>query len=534
MYRIGSIQNGYFEAKPGHKWSWETPPEPIPESEIIETVEADVVIAGAGISGLACGCRAAQLGGKVIVIEKNTTFAYRGAHMGAINSKVMEAKGIKIDKYQFVRDWIRACGNRCDEKLVWRYVNNSEKVMNWVIDMGESYGVGCEIFGGYYKGPDYTEYPGTHILLGGPNCTLGDPNRKHKPAGAQAGCEIFITEIKKHGGEIRYKTPAVQLEKDETGRVVAIIGKSEDGYRRFVGRKGVVLATGDVGGDPEMVAAYAPIGLKPKRNAYNPPKMNTGDGHKMGYWAGGTFEDGPWPTTIHLTAYALYTFFFLFVNIEGNRFMNEDNWIQAKSLNVLRQPGGEFAYTVFDSDWIEEVERLSPIGGGQFWEPLVTFYGVPWKGESNGIPKAIEHYLTKGLAFKADTIEELAEKMGVPVENLTKTVDRYNYLADKGEDMDFGKRPELMLPIRKGPFYALKWGPAFLNTDGGFNVDMDLNILDADRKPIPGLYAAGNTIGGLYGVDYPVILNGNSHGKCMTFGYIAATKMMTGNTDDLI
>ena len=94
---------------------------------------------------------------------------------------------------------------------------------------------------------------------------------------------------------------------------------------------------------------------------------------------------------------------------------------------------------------------------------------------------------------------------------------RYNELYEQGEDTDFGKRAELLTSITEPPFYALKWGPALLNVHGGMITDLNMRILDRDNRPIPGLYAVGNTAGGLYGVDYPLLWNGNSHSRAITW-----------------
>ena len=114
-------------------------------------------------------------------------------------------------------------------------------------------------------------------------------------------------------------------------------------------------------------------------------------------------------------------------------------------------------------------------------------------------------------------LEELAEKMEVPVDTFKATVARYNELYEMGDDVDYGKRSELLTSITEPPFYALKWGPALLNVHGGMIIDTNMRILDKDNKPIPGLYAIGNTAGGLYGVDYPLLWNGNSHSRALTW-----------------
>jgi fumarate reductase flavoprotein subunit len=91
-----------------------------------------------------------------------------------------------------------------------------------------------------------------------------------------------------------------------------------------------------------------------------------------------------------------------------------------------------------------------------------------------------------------------------------------------GKDVDFGKRAELLTTITEPPFYALKWGPALLNVHGGVIIDTKMHVLDKDSEPIPGLFAIGNVSGGLYGVDYPLLLNGNSHCRAITWALQAA------------
>jgi predicted oxidoreductase len=94
-------------------------------------------------------------------------------------------------------------------------------------------------------------------------------------------------------------------------------------------------------------------------------------------------------------------------------------------------------------------------------------------------------------------------------------------MVENKDDTEFGKRPELLFPIKKPPFYASKFGPAILAVTGGLLVDTRLRVLDCEHRPIPGLYAVGNVAGGLYGIDYPTLIPGNSHGRALTWGYLA-------------
>lgn len=135
--------------------------------------------------------------------------------------------------------------------------------------------------------------------------------------------------------------------------------------------------------------------------------------------------------------------------------------------------------------------------------------------------KSFAQGLANGNVVTADTPGALAEKMGVPVDTFTQTFARYREMTDNGADADFGKKAGLLIPIDKSPYFALKFGPALLAVVGGLLTDADTRVLDGERKPIPGLYAAGNVMGGRYGVDYPILIPGNSNGTALTFGFLA-------------
>ena len=496
-------------------WSWETAPDPVDEALIVETIETEVAVVGGGIAGLAAGARCSELGLKTIVVEKYKGIVARGAHFACLDSSVMRANGVHIDKAQFARDWMHICGSRVNEELLWLYVNKSEEAFEWLLGIGGD-DVKGNLFGGAYKGPDFTEYYGTHIISRKPGST-----RYRYTSGSMLMCEMLQNFCLENGGQIIRNTRVVQLDK-EGDRVTGFVAVCEDGkYRRFKASNAVILATGDIGGDPEMLAAFCPLGLKCNVNGYFPAGLNTGDGHKMALWAGAELETASWALSLHLIAHSMFVFYFLHVNRQGKRYMNEDTWAQAKSIRTLMQPEGDFAYSIFDDKWFDDVGERVKISGGQFCEPLVTIYGDEWNPD-NGVRDYIDRYLQNGTCVKADTIEELAEKINVPVENLVKTVARYNEMYEKGEDTDYGKRPEMLTSIVKPPFYALKFGPALLNVHGGVLIDTEMHVLDKNSKPIPGLFAVGNVAGGLYGVDYPLLLNGNSHGRAVTWARQAA------------
>ena len=165
-----------------------------------------------------------------------------------------------------------------------------------------------------------------------------------------------------------------------------------------------------------------------------------------------------------------------------------------------------------------------PEGGGMFWDMF------RYKGESD-YQTTVDYYAQSLVDyndytyFTADTLEELAEKIGVPADALTATVERYNELCAKGVDEDFCKNPRFLYPIDEPPFYASKVGAVLLAVVGGAVINTDFQCLKQDGEPIEGLYAIGNTAGGTYAVDYPINIPGNSHGRALTQGYLCGRKL---------
>lgn len=496
----------YSNRSPKKGYSWETPPTPIPEADIAETVTTEVLVIGGGISGLAGSARCVYKGLKVICLDKTERPPAFAGQIAAVNSRVMAEKGIVIDKKQLAADWLKMSGSRVQEELLWLFLNRSAEGFHWLLDLAGD----CIDVGVYeaYKGPMFSEYPGTHHIM------LKQGSDKYKAwGGGPLALEILEKYFTENGGTLLRKTAALYLEKDETGRVTGCVALCADGkHRRYQGTKGVVLATGDCSDDPEMLAAFCPIGTRPPASFKRPG--NNGDGQKMAYWVGAALDNPEWAPTLHALGFSGYQGFFLHVNRLGKRFMNEDTWMQAKSVRCLMQPGGDFAWTVMDDKYLDEMaDRFSELGG-QGMMPL-SVVGDSFDREN--MQRFLQRHLDAGNAFKADTLEELAEKMDVPVENLLKTVKRYNELVANGDDVDFGKRTRLLTSIEKAPFYAIKWGPMLLDVFGGAQVDVRLNVIGADSNNIPGLYAVGNAAGGMYAVDYPLLLNGNSYGRALAY-----------------
>jgi hypothetical protein len=150
-----------------------------------------------------------------------------------------------------------------------------------------------------------------------------------------------------------------------------------------------------------------------------------------------------------------------------------------------------------------------------------------------------DQYIEAGLWRTADTLPELAAKIGVNAENLVSTVKRFNEFVAAGVDEDFGRGDEAydrafsggrspMVPIETAPFHAAAFGLSDLGTKGGLVTDSHARVLDTDGNPIDGLYAAGNTMAAVTGTSYPG--GGSPIGASMLFSHLAAKHMVAKGT----
>ena len=138
--------------------------------------------------------------------------------------------------------------------------------------------------------------------------------------------------------------------------------------------------------------------------------------------------------------------------------------------------------------------------------------------------------LESGLTFQADTLEELAEQIGCDPAVFVAEAERYNELCDNGNDEDFGKRAEILYPVKNPPFYAGHLQACLLTMCGGLRTDLQCRVLDEDDQPIEGLYVCGSAAGDFFGAgDYPTFVAGIGHGRCVTFGRMAGINTAGGD-----
>jgi fumarate reductase flavoprotein subunit len=378
--------------------------------------------------------------------------------------------------------------NKPDQKLIRMWAEGSGKTADWLLDMTEAAGI--EVFVNHYPPPPafnnaleyYPQYPVTH------HC--------HNE---RLIAKCLMDNVLKKGVGTYFKTRAKQLVRKKKGGVTGVIAQNAVGeYLQFNAQKAVILCTGDYGNNSQMMAKYCP------QSAYLASMIptSTGDGHMMAMWIGAVMEPAPHIPMIHGPAGPLLTSPFLQVNLFSERFQNEDVPIQSNVNAVERQPG-RITWQIFDSKYTEQLPYLG-IGLGK----IIVATEKVQRDVANS-------------AIMADSIEELAAKMKLPVAKLKATVERYNELARSGLDLDFGKRADRLFPIDTPPYYAGKSGYSLLTVLGGLNINHELQPLDKDWEVIPGLYLAGNTMGNRFAGDYPTMCPGLSHGMAIHFGRVA-------------
>jgi fumarate reductase flavoprotein subunit len=497
---IGVGQGEPLAGEASAKPSFKTPPAPIPAWEIREVISADVVVVGAGISGVTAALSAAKAGASVLVLEKHTTFTARGSDNTALNTRLQKSLGITIDKELVIRELMRWSGNKADQRLIRLWADNCDRVMDMFLDMLDAAGIVTTI--AQWPAPEGTydfaaEYYGQF-----PSC--------HRPTGGQTVLVRTVAQnAVKSGVDFRYETRAVQLLKGAKGRVTGVLAATKEGdYVQFMANKAVVLCTGDYGNNPEMMQKYCSwaADIAKANNRYTPP-LNTGDGHMMAMWAGAVMELAPHAPMDHAGGWPGGVNAYLRVNKYGDRFENEDVPNQSSGNSNLRQPGWG-SWQILDADW----GKYAPYMGVGLGKTTVV---------TEATQAALEAKVKAGTAFKADTIADLAPQIKVPVDTLVATVQRYNELAHLGVDLDFGKRPDRLTPTEKPPFYSGWGGPSFLVVVGGLTVNTKLQPLDANGVVIPGLYLGGYTVGNMYANDYPTMCPGHSHSRAWTTGCIA-------------
>ena len=468
--------------------------DPIDESAVIEERDVDVLVCGLGPAGFAATLSCAQRGLKTVVLEKNDTATINSSTIGGLHDRIHKMYGVKFDEDEWIGEAMTKNGYRGNQAIYRQFLKIDGEAVDWWLDQMPF---------------EDKDYPLTFFGYSGKEFDFREPYdvtaRDHSwntsiniPFESPTAMREYLTErVLETGTEILFETPVVQLITDDAGNVVGAYGKNADGYIKFNTAKGVVLSTGGYEHN-----------LKKLKECCRPRDLQlcawltyarncTGDGHEIAKAIGGMEDEYPHPLMLDPMQLMPY----VRVNHQGKRFIGEYETYDHLASAMQSQYGG-FDWFLTDANVMEAVDAM--------WSPSSSCYGPKevWAGAA-----------TSPSAVVADTLEELAEKMGVPVDNFVATINRWNEMCDAGVDEDFGYPGEHMHRIDTAPFYATREMAESLATSGGLQVNEYSQVLNTSGLPIEGLYALGNTSGSMFYGTYPHSMNCLSHTRCITFGW---------------
>ena len=512
------------------RWSWEEKPDPISDDEIVETIDVDICVVGAGFAGVCAAQSAAEEGGSVLVLEQYTQATGRGLDIGTIGNTWQEENpdiSQYIDATEAERIYYEFCHGNCNRYLFRFWAQNSGEAFDHLADyLKENYDIDPALSSTAVP----SHYDAEDWLREMPTCqSFGEGWYDENGNWLMQGVvDKIVTWAEDLGAEFRYEAPAEQLVQDEDGRVTGVIASTADGYIKVNASKGVILATGDIGGNEEMLEAYCPLALRAETNVYTPAGGNNGDGIKLGMQVGAATQHGPAAMVIHPfgssgpLAQTGDPYAWLDVNIEGLRYNPGIDSTVGMANSMLNQPKA-LGYSIFDSEYYDKVLQMCPDNVGVDGTALVD------ENTQTEIDEAVA--ANDGTCFTSDTIEGLAEQIGADPDVLQATVDRWNELCELGEDVDMCLESDMLTPLDTPPYYASKIPQGILVIMYGLNCDSYSRVCDENDDPIEGLYAIGNIQGNFFSSDYPMVTPGISHGRGLTFGYKLPKAMLN---DELI
>ena len=519
-----------LEEEASADWLGEEPV--VDEADITETVECEVLVVGAGSSGCFAAAAAAEVGADTLLIDRFGHDMASGIRdtLAACGSSEQLADGADVDKQvaaRYICDWSQGYARYSLAKL---WADRSGETIDWYTNVLAESGISFRHEIDEHQTSNYQYLDVGHSIQYTDNYT------------ETLAMDAVLDYAEGHGLTVRYETTMVKLEKDGSGRVTGIIAKNaDDSYLRINASKGVILGCGGYSGNEEMMKALQPQSVEQTCVNYSKPGAK-GDGIKACLWAGAIMDTTHTAMIFDRGAvkpdYAgepgkasdgmmfwMGSQPFLKVNLKGERFINEYLPYDMVLHAAASQPHHTYC-TIWDSKYSEDCEKFATHGCSRLY-PHVNGTAPVFPMETViGMNEDLEE---QGYIVQADTVEELAEKLGLPVDTFTATVEHYNELAANGEDTDFGKESYRLSTLTEAPFYGVRQcGGYLICTMDGIQIDDNMHALDTNYQPIPGLYVIGDMSGNYFSHSYPNLMSGAAAGRSATFGRLAGQNAAAG------
>lgn len=467
--------------------------------EVIE-LTTDVVIIGGGASGMSSALRADELGFDTILFEKMSylggAISISGGNQVVMGSELQEEAGVTDDSVDsMVKDFMKNGAEKNVPELLTLYAENVGQTTDWL----HGY-VGVQYDADLHKLAEYSHDRELAYTGGGPQFAKTVREK------------IEETEI-----DVHLDTQVNELTVDENGAVNGLIAQSEDGTTYKVQAKAVIIASGGYGNNKELLSDNL------KSVLYYGPESSTGDGiiltdtedidaatrlmeYGKTYPNGIESSEGKAKSTIAGNI-VVFKENAILINSDGQRVVNE----RASNRQILEvelaQPE-QMLYLLMDQAAFD------------LFKPAVEEAGI----SEGDIDKWLENNgLEPPYFFHGETIDELAKVAKIDGSVLKQTIDTYNEYVEAGEDKDFQRPVEFMSKkIGEGPYYLVEQKPRFATTMGGLVANERLQVLNKKGEVIPGLYAAGEIVGGVMGDDSPY---GANNGWALTSGKLVAESL---------
>lgn len=447
--------------------------------------QTDVLVVGGGFAGHCTAIEAARAGADVLLLEKmpeaGGSTVLSAGFLAFAGTDLQAAEGLE-DSTELLGNDLRAAGKgECDEALLQIYLDRQMETFHWLRENG-------------------VVFRSVHLSSGHsvPRAHMTDPVELIAVMARVAAATGRVATVFEAGAEELIRDP-------ETGDVTGLVATVGGERQNIRARRAVVLASGGFTRSEELLHLFVPHQSNAMRYG---GKGNSGDGLRMAWALGaglrhtayvkGTFGLHPHAATHDgrdWTKLAVYRGG-IAVNKSAQRYVDESYSYKLLGDAVIQQEDG-IAYQIFDQGIYDQAS------------PGVAPFDFP-------------EAKRRGLLLEADTLEDLAGKVGLDPSALKATVERYNGFVDKGCDEDFGRDGLSnhygdLVRIERPPFYAYPSRSAIIATYCGLTVDTETRVIDVFGRPIGRLFATGELMGGFHGVAY---MTGSSLGKCAIFGRI--------------
>lgn len=482
----------------------------------VEHIEADIVIVGCGITGIAAGLAAAERGVEVVMLERTQVFGGNGVHAHGgyfVESYLQKEAGETFSLKEAFEQAMFFNNYLCDPLIMRKHLGEGAETVRW---LNKDHDAGLTL-PHVYKSSAQEGEPFTYIAW--------DAERTLWPK--------FRAELESRDNvQLIFGAKGTELIMDENDSVAGVIAIKDDGSILRISCKAAYMATGGYLMNDAMLKDAIGEELV-EYLVKDTSAVCDGSGLKMA-WAAGAGRRNDNMITNHggrsglggkvgLLGIDLLLYIpILWVNRFGERFMDEEIVPNALFFSNLLMTQKGRAFVVFDQASLDEWKVKKIPLKMAFWDRFSDdYYCPPVTTFEEDFAEAQE----VGRGFKADTIEELAEISGMDPQILAKTISDYNGYVERKCDDEFCKSAEsLVYKVEQGPFYAVQCRVQAQGTVGGIKINDSMQAVTQQGKVIPGLYAGGADAGGLYNGSYS-IQGGTAVSWALTSGRLAGIAM---------